>query len=60
MTEGKNIYLRGFGSFIVKKRKTKVARNISAGTQVIIPEHYIPFFKPCKRFLNRVKNNVKK
>jgi DNA-binding protein HU-beta len=59
MEEGRNIYLRGFGSFILKKRATKVGRNIAAGTPLIIPEHYIPAFKPCKTFMNRVKNNVK-
>jgi DNA-binding protein HU-beta len=59
MSEGRNIYLRGFGSFIVKKRAKKTARNISAGTTVIIPEHYIPAFKPAQEFLDMVKNNVK-
>ena len=59
MVNGRNIYLRGFGSFILKKRATKVGRNIAAGTPVVIPEHYTPAFKPAKSFVNRVKNNVK-
>jgi DNA-binding protein HU-beta len=56
----KNVYLRGFGSFIVKKRAKKTARNISKNTTIVIPEHYIPAFKPAKVFMNKVKNNVKK
>jgi DNA-binding protein HU-beta len=60
MAAGKNIYLRGFGSFIVKKRAEKTARNFSEGKPLIIPERYIPAFKPVKAFLNKVKNNVKK
>ncbi len=55
----KNVYLRGFGSFIVKKRAEKTARNISKNTTIIIPEHFIPAFKPAKTFINEVKNNVK-
>ncbi len=54
-----NVYLRGFGSFIVKKRAKKTARNISKNTTIIIPEHYIPSFKPSKSFTNKVKGNVK-
>jgi DNA-binding protein HU-beta len=56
----RNVYLRGFGSFIVKKRAKKTARNISKNTTIVIPEHYIPAFKPAKVFMNKVKNNVKK
>lgn len=52
----KNVYLRGFGSFIVKKRAQKTARNISKNTTIIIPEHYVPSFKPAKSFINMVKN----
>ena len=52
----KDVYLRGFGSFIVKKRAQKTARNISKNTTVIIPEHYVPSFKPAKSFINKVKN----
>jgi DNA-binding protein HU-beta len=50
-----NVYLRGFGSFIVKKRATKTARNISKNTTIIIPEHNIPAFKPAKTFNLAVK-----
>lgn len=50
-----NVYLRGFGSFIVKKRAKKTARNISKNTTIIIPEHNIPSFKPAKTFINEVK-----
>ncbi|MCF6365124.1 MAG: integration host factor subunit beta [Bacteroidales bacterium] len=54
-----NVYLRGFGSFIVKKRAEKTARNISKNTTIIIPEHFIPAFKPAKSFVSEVKENVK-
>ncbi|MCI5559893.1 MAG: HU family DNA-binding protein [Phocaeicola sp.] len=50
LSKGENIYLRGFGSFIVKKRAQKTARNISKNTTIIIPEHNIPAFKPAKTF----------
>lgn len=50
-----NVYLRGFGSFIIKKRATKVARNISKNTTITIPEHNIPAFKPAKSFIAKVK-----
>ncbi len=59
LEEGKNVYLRGFGSFIIKKRAKKTARNISKNTTIIIPEHNIPAFKPAKTFVSKVKNNVK-
>ncbi len=59
MADGKNIYLRGFGTFIVKKRAEKTGRNISKNTTVIIPAHYIPAFKPAKTFAEKVKKNVK-
>jgi len=55
LTSGKNVYLRGFGSFIVKKRAEKTARNISKNTTIIIPEHFIPSFKPAKSFVSAVK-----
>jgi len=60
LTEGRNVYLRGFGSFIVKKRAEKTARNISKNTTIIIPEHFIPSFKPAKTFVSQVKDQVKK
>lgn len=59
LVKDNNVYLRGFGSFIVKKRAQKTARNISKNTTIIIPEHYIPAFKPAKTFVNKVKTNVK-
>ena len=58
MIEGKNVYVRGFGSFINKKRAEKVARNLSKNVAMIIPEHYVPSFKPSKTFLDKVKKNV--
>ncbi|MBN1339661.1 MAG: integration host factor subunit beta [Bacteroidales bacterium] len=59
MAKGDNVYLRGFGSFIIKKRAEKTGRNISRNTTIIIPEHNIPAFKPAKTFVNEVKNSVK-
>ncbi|HNX55650.1 MAG TPA: HU family DNA-binding protein [Prolixibacteraceae bacterium] len=59
LTEGRNVYLRGFGSFIVKKRAEKTARNISRNTTIIIPQHFIPSFKPAKTFVAQVKDQVK-
>ena len=59
MIGGEDVYLRGFGSFIVKKRAQKKARNISKNTTIVIPEHYIPAFRPSKKIVNQVKQNVK-
>jgi DNA-binding protein HU-beta len=59
LVKDKNVYLRGFGSFIVKKRAQNTARNISKNTTIIIPEHNIPSFKPAKSFTGKVKNTVK-
>jgi len=59
MQKGENVYLRGFGSFIVKKRAQKTGRNISKNTTIVIPAHNIPAFKPAKVFANAVKKNVK-
>ena len=53
-----NVYLRGFGSFIIKTRAEKTGRNISQNTAVIIPAHNIPSFKPSKSFVESVKKNV--
>lgn len=50
-----NVYLRGFGSFIVKKRAQKTARNISKNTAIIVPEHFVPAFKPAKSFTEVLK-----
>ena len=55
LTQKNNVYLRGFGSFIVKKRAKKVARNLSKNTTITIPEHNIPAFKPAKSFAAKVK-----
>ncbi len=60
MIGGENVYVRGFGSFVVKKRAQKTARNISKNTAIIIPEHYVPSFKPAKVFVDKVKNSTKK
>ncbi|MGM0498524.1 MAG: HU family DNA-binding protein, partial [Bacteroidota bacterium] len=54
-----NVYLRGFGSFMVKKRAPKKARDIGKNKEIVLPEHYIPAFRPSKKFVNRVKENVK-
>lgn len=59
MADGDNIYVRGFGSFINKKRARKVARNISKNTAIIIEEHYIPSFKPAKIFVEKIKTSKK-
>ena len=58
LTKGENVYLRGFGSFIVKERAAKTGRNISKNTTIKIPSHNIPAFKPAKTFTEGVKNNV--
>jgi len=55
MIGGDNVYVRGFGSFVVKKRAEKTARNISKNTPIVIPEHHIPTFKPAKSFVQKVK-----
>lgn len=59
MVNGENVFLRGFGSFVIKKRAEKTGRNISKNTTIIIPAHNIPSFKPAKSFVSDVKNNVK-
>jgi len=59
MINGENVYLRGFGSFVIKKRAQKTGRNISKNTTIIIPAHNIPSFKPAKTFVNEVKSKVK-
>lgn len=56
LISGENIYIRGFGSFITKKRAAKIGRNIKKNIAVEIPEHYIPAFKPAKEFVQEVKN----
>ncbi|HOE39581.1 MAG TPA: HU family DNA-binding protein [Bacteroidales bacterium] len=59
LTKDENVYLRGFGSFIVKTRAKKVARDISKNTTITIPAHKIPAFKPAKSFVATVKENNK-
>ena len=59
LARDENVYLRGFGSFIVKERAEKTGRNISKNTTIIIPAHNIPSFKPAKIFVDKVKKNVK-
>ncbi len=59
MAEGENIYVRGFGSFVNKKRARKIARNISKNTAMVIDEHYIPSFKPSKVFIEKIKKSHK-
>lgn len=56
MMNGENVYLRGFGSFTIKRRAEKTGRNISKNTTIIIPAHNIPSFKPAKTFVAQVKN----
>ena len=55
LAKGENIYIRGFGSFITKKRAAKIGRNIKKNTAVQIPAHFIPAFKPAKEFMHEVK-----
>ena len=56
---GENVYVRGFGSFVAKKRAAKIGRIISRGESVVIPEHYIPAFKPAQVFMDEVKKYKK-
>lgn len=57
--EGEALYVRGFGSFINKKRAAKKARNISKKTTVTVPEHHVPSFKPSKEFVEMIKAKIK-
>jgi len=59
LNAGNNVYLRGFGSFIIKHRAEKKARNITKNTTIKVPAHNIPAFKPAKEFVSSVKNNKK-
>ncbi|MEM6632894.1 MAG: HU family DNA-binding protein [Bacteroidota bacterium] len=56
LADGENVYIRGFGSFVVKHRKAKVGRIIAKNESVIIPAHYVPSFKPSKKFNDKVKS----
>lgn len=58
LSEGENVYIRGFGSFVIKKRAKKIGRHIKKNKAIEIPEHYIPSFKPAKIFVDEVKENV--
>jgi DNA-binding protein HU-beta len=58
MANGENVYVRGFGSFVIKRRAAKIGRNIKRKVAVEIPEHYIPSFKPAKVFTDHVKSKV--
>lgn len=58
LAEGENVYIRGFGSFVIKKRAKKIGRHIKKNIAIEIPEHYIPAFKPAKVFVEQVKTNV--
>jgi DNA-binding protein HU-beta len=60
LTTGENVYLRGFGSFIVKERAEKTGRNISKNTTILIPAHNVPSFKPAKEFVTEVKEKTAK
>ena len=59
MADGKNVYVRGFGSFVNRKRGRKIGRNISKNTPVIIEEHYVPSFRPSKFFVEKIKSSNK-
>lgn len=58
LSEGENVYVRGFGSFVIKKRAKKIGRHIKKNEPIVIPAHYIPSFKPAKVFVEQVKDNV--
>ena len=58
LADGENVYVRGFGSFHIKKRAKKIGRHIKQNRAIEIPEHYIPAFKPAKVFVEQVKDNV--
>ena len=57
LSGGENLYIRGFGSFIIKKRAAKIGRNIKKNIAVAIPEHFIPAFKPAKEFVQEIKSS---
>jgi len=59
LADGENVYIRGFGSFVIKKRAKKIGRHIKKNEAIEIPEHFIPSFKPAKIFVEQVKENVK-
>lgn len=57
LVNGESVFLRGFGSFVTRKRAQKTARNITKGVAITIPEHSIPSFKPAKVFMTEVKES---
>ena len=59
MNNGENVFLRGFGTFLLKKRAEKTGRNITKNTTIKIPAHMIPVFKPAKEFVGAIKTKVK-
>ena len=59
LKNGENVYVRGFGSFITKKRARKIGRIIKRNEAIVIPEHYIPAFKPAKTFVDAIKKGRK-
>ena len=59
LKDGENVYVRGFGSFVVKQRAEKIGRNIKKNTAIVIPAHSIPSFKPSKTFVELVKSSNK-
>ena len=58
LASGENVYIRGFGSFVIKKRAKKIGRHIKKNVAIEIPEHFIPAFKPAKIFVEYVRDNV--
>ncbi|MDR0733614.1 MAG: integration host factor subunit beta [Dysgonamonadaceae bacterium] len=58
MNSGENVYLRGFGSFVVRKRAAKAARHIKNETTIIIPERFVPTFKPSQYFAEKLRNSL--
>lgn len=58
LSGGENVYIRGFGSFVIKKRAKKIGRHIKKNVAIEIPEHFIPAFKPAKVFVDEVKEKV--
>lgn len=59
ITKNEAVFLRGFGTFKPKMRKSKIGRNIKKETAIIVPDHFIPAFKPAKSFKDKVKENIK-
>jgi len=59
LSEGENVYIRGFGSFVIKRRAKKIGRHIKKNEPIQIPAHFIPSFKPAKVFVEQVRDNVK-